>query len=246
MPEAQVKGLALSSLIALICKSDSAVVKAVSSKFSLMLQKYIVFFNERRIEINQNFNRKITDIQKNILTETEKSFILHEFDRFKNDRNLSVLTISIDNIDAKLVFFYFCSLFRNILAAGGLVRNQNNEILIIKRFGCWDLPKGKKEKNEKLRTAAFREVEEETGISCSVITKKLPVTYHIYIDKKGREILKTTHWFEMLYTGNQIPVPQTQENIEDVIWLPFLKIDTFYRNTYASLANLLQEYLNKK
>lgn len=246
MPEAQVNGLALSSLIALICKSDSAVVKAVSSKFSLMLQKYIVFFNERRIEINQNFNLKKTDIQRYELTETEKLFIRQEYNHFKNDQNHSVLTISIENINAKHVFFYFCSLFKNIPAAGGVVRNHNNEILIIKRFGFWDLPKGKKEKREKLRAAALREVEEETGISYSVITKKLPVTYHIYTDKKGREILKTTHWFEMLYNGNQTLVPQTQENIEEVIWLPILKIDTFYQNTYASLENLLHTYLSKK
>ena len=51
-----------------------------------------------------------------------------------------------------------------IIAAGGLVTNENNELLMIFRRGKWDLPKGKLDKGETIEECAIREVEEETGI----------------------------------------------------------------------------------
>src|SRR5690606_38316271 len=51
-----------------------------------------------------------------------------------------------------------------VKAAGGLVDNELNEFLFIKRLGKWDLPKGKLEEGEKMKETALREVEEECGI----------------------------------------------------------------------------------
>jgi hypothetical protein len=53
--------------------------------------------------------------------------------------------------------------FKLIQASGGIVFNQKNEILLIKRLGKWDLPKGKIKKSETLEECAIREIEEETG-----------------------------------------------------------------------------------
>ena len=48
--------------------------------------------------------------------------------------------------------------FTYIRAAGGLVFNDANELLMIVRRGKWDLPKGKVEAGEDVVTAALREV----------------------------------------------------------------------------------------
>src|SRR5215831_17279724 len=58
----------------------------------------------------------------------------------------------------------FFKKFSLITAAGGLVKNEKDEILMIFRRGKWDLPKGKMDKNEKLEVCAVRELEEETGL----------------------------------------------------------------------------------
>ena len=50
--------------------------------------------------------------------------------------------------------------FKLILAAGGLVKKQQ-DYLFIYRNGKWDLPKGKLENNETFSQCALREVEEE-------------------------------------------------------------------------------------
>ena len=58
----------------------------------------------------------------------------------------------------------FKSKIKVIFASGGIVKNDNNQILFIYRRGKWDLPKGKAEKGESIRETAVREVIEETGI----------------------------------------------------------------------------------
>jgi len=42
---------------------------------------------------------------------------------------------------------------RKIIAAGGLVTNENNELLMIFRRGKWDLPKGKADEGETVKHA---------------------------------------------------------------------------------------------
>ena len=45
----------------------------------------------------------------------------------------------------------FFSQYRIIKAAGGLVLNERDEVLLIYRRNKWDLPKGKVDEGEKLR-----------------------------------------------------------------------------------------------
>src|SRR5690606_30154599 len=104
-----------------------------------------------------------------------------------------------------------------VIAAGGLVKNKDNEVLFIKRNGKWDLPKGRVERKEAIEDAAIRETEEETGVAELKIIKPLQITYHLF-KRNGVTKLKETHWFEMFspYTGNL--TPQINEGITKVRW----------------------------
>src|ERR1700704_2258892 len=68
--------------------------------------------------------------------------------------------------------------FTLVQAAGGLVINEKNEILMIFRRGSWDLPKGKLDNGEKLEECAIREVKEETGLNNVLPISPLMITYH--------------------------------------------------------------------
>src|SRR5690349_14410386 len=59
---------------------------------------------------------------------------------------------------------YLRSKFKVVKAAGGLIRKKE-KFLMIYRLKKWDLPKGKREKNEKYKQTAVREVQEECNIS---------------------------------------------------------------------------------
>lgn len=144
------------------------------------------------------------------------------------------------NPDLELLFSFFSAQFKIIEAAGGLVRNQKNEWLFIFRNDKWDLPKGKIEKGEKIKTAAIREVEEECGIGELSIVKELPCTYHIYfINEKA--ILKRTYWFEMTCEDDSKLIPQIEEGITEVKWIAAKDLKQVYENTYESILEVLKE-----
>jgi len=139
----------------------------------------------------------------------------------------------------------FNSLFKKINAAGGIVKNNKGEYLFIKRLGLWDLPKGKLHKKESSRDGAIREVGEETGLTDLIITKQLPCSYHIYKNNFGKEILKETHWFEMIVKGDQNLVPQKEEDISEVRWFSAPELEIPLHATYESLRHLWGQYMQE-
>lgn len=125
-------------------------------------------------------------------------------------------------------------------AAGGFVTNDNNEVLMIFRNGKWDLPKGGKEKNEKLKLTAVREVEEETGAKDLKVLKKLNKTYHIF-KRNGRYKLKITQWYWMTTDYNGDFSPQVEEGIEEAKWISLEHQDCFLSHSYENIKLVFQE-----
>lgn len=118
----------------------------------------------------------------------------------------------------KQLFKDFKSLYKRIDAAGGLVFNNDEELLFIYRRGYWDLPKGKIDPGEKKKAAAVREVMEETGLQKVEIISKYKKTYHTYRLKSGKRVLKYTYWYLMQAFDFDL-VPQAEEDIEQAVWM---------------------------
>ncbi len=109
---------------------------------------------------------------------------------------------------------------KQIKAGGGVLYRRSNydvEVLLIKRNGVWDLPKGKLEEGEEIGQCAVREVAEEVGISMPDIDQYLCDTYHEY-EESGELIGKTTVWYSMIHKPNVEMSPQTEEGITDLQW----------------------------
>ncbi len=144
--------------------------------------------------------------------------------------------------DDKSLFKSLKSLYRVIKAAGGIIVNPSGELLFIYRLDRWDLPKGKCEDLEKSRETAVREVEEETGLTCD-ITGKEGVTYHTYMDRRGRRVLKKTNWYAMRSLKNQKVKVQVEEEITDHKWMTpesFLQGDF---PTYRTIQDLVTKWV---
>lgn len=152
-------------------------------------------------------------------------------------------TISFEHESLEKLLNDFKQYFRYIKAAGGLVLNPNNELLVITRHNIPDLPKGKAEQGETPEITALREVEEECSISNLKIIKKLQPSYHIYIHK-DKKVLKKTDWYKMSYSGNETPVPQAIEDITDVQWLSKEKVKSLVEKTYRNLKHHFNLFLN--
>ena len=133
----------------------------------------------------------------------------------------------------------FCANYMLIEAAGGLVYNDKNQLLMIFRNGKWDLPKGKLEVGENIEQCAIREVEEECGVSGLIIMKQLQETYHTY-EINGEKILKCTYWFKMKSSFKDNLVPQTEEGITAVVWVNEADIAKKLENSFGNIVELLK------
>lgn len=132
-----------------------------------------------------------------------------------------------------------------VVAAGGLVKNDNSEVLFIKRNGKWDLPKGSIEINETIEEAAIRETEEETGVEGLQIVRPLQVTYHFF-KRNGKLRLKETFWFEMKTSFSGKFIPEKKEGIKKVVWKNQKKTLKALRKSYANIRELFCDEITLK
>ncbi|MBL7748669.1 MAG: NUDIX domain-containing protein [Chitinophagaceae bacterium] len=138
----------------------------------------------------------------------------------------------------------FYKKFTLVLAGGGLVENEKKEVLLIHRRGKWDLPKGKLDKGETLEKCALREVEEETGLTGVQLLAPLLITYHTY-HEGTKFILKESHWYTMQVKGQQTLVPQLEEQIHAIEWVPKKKLGPYMQDCFPSVTDVLQTCLDK-
>ncbi len=103
-----------------------------------------------------------------------------------------------------------------VQAAGGVVWRRGSgglEILLVHRpkYDDWSLPKGKLDAGETSEKAALREVEEETGLRCSLGAELPPVTY---ADRHGRA--KVVRYWAMEPVGGQF---SPNHEVDEVRWV---------------------------
>ncbi|PCJ64137.1 MAG: NUDIX hydrolase [Bacteroidetes bacterium] len=131
--------------------------------------------------------------------------------------------------------------FNYQIAAGGIVENKQGKILLMKRLGKWDLPKGKLDKGETIEECALREIEEETGASELSVESSFAETYHTYY-RNEKWIIKHTHWYIVACADSSKLSPQFEEDIEQVAWVDFDTIDVLKIDTYPAIQKLLKLY----
>jgi 8-oxo-dGTP pyrophosphatase MutT (NUDIX family) len=198
---------------------------------------YKVFFNDRKVFLTDNFEKHFKTKYGLFYKYQNQEELEDLLDFYRNLRKIDTLYIIHEDIEELRNYFRSCYL--NISAAGGLVKDKQGRILIIKRRNRWDLPKGKVDAKENFEQTAVREVTEECGIIDIKIIQPLLSTYHTYkID--GKPVLKKTTWFEMLYTGTRKPEPQLKEHITEVKWFDKSELGEVMKNTYQSILDVFR------
>lgn len=132
-----------------------------------------------------------------------------------------------------------------IKAAGGLVLNEKQEILMIFRRGKWDLPKGKLDDGETIEACAVREVMEETGLTKLDLGPLITITHHTYFDTwLKEEVMKETYWFQMYADTNQSLIPQTEEDIETIEWVSPANLVDKLSNSYDTIVEVVRKLIS--
>ncbi len=139
--------------------------------------------------------------------------------------------------DLEKLWHDFQAIFKPIGAAGGVVKNGKDEVLMIFRRNNWDLPKGKIDDGESPEAAAVREIQEETGLNDVKLGDFICFTYHTY-EMKGKRILKKTWWYTMT-TPEMTLTPQTSEDIEQAVWVELQNFLNTKPTIYGSILDVL-------
>lgn len=204
-----------------------------------MYNDYKIYYNNSVVlitakeQINQNF-AKVMSNEKQIADFFTKNCVV--FDGLTDQDVLAI------NRHPGEVMCNFMDKAEIVIAGGGIVLNENNEVLLIHRKGKWDLPKGKIELNESIKAGAEREVEEETGVKIAEVADKPVVTYHAY-KLKGKNCLKQTEWYEMTaQPGQHQLTPQADEGIDEVRWVKRADLPSYFPLCYRMVADLLAPY----
>ena len=192
------------------------------------------------------FNQKPIILTTKLVSQSEESPIF--FIKYTS-RKMLVSALKSKKIQSLYLFHakeeklwqLFLAMFKVVEAAGGIVTHrETNNILFIYRNNKWDFPKGRIEKNESVKEAAVREVEEETGVEGLHIDRPLPTTFHIF-SRNGKYRLKKTYWYEMSTVYSGTLYPQTAEGIEKSQWKSANEINTLFENAYANIQLLWEK-----
>ena len=209
------------------------------------MQKYKIFYNNVRLIVVKHESSYLTE------TSPENCFF------FDSSQDITILFEHFLDLEQDLDLLYeyesedeqimqaLCDFFIFQRAAGGIVF-KDKSILSIFRNNRWDFPKGHIEANETDADAALREVTEETGIDNLTIEKDLDYTYHVYKNEDNQFVLKETHWYQMRTSSDKTLVPQTEEGISAVKWIPFSQRKVVVENTYPAIVELLKKCGCKK
>lgn len=189
-------------------------------------------------------NKPILLVSHTLLHDVPKSYTILE--GAKSNNFTTALNLLSSNIDGVAIVDDEATLLKELLwsfyslhSAGGVVLNENNELLMIYRRGKWDLPKGKQDDGEHIETCAIREVKEETGLVNVSLEKKITNTMHIY-PMSGNYILKHTAWYEMSSTSKEILIAQKEEQIEKVVWVNKKEIPQLLANSFKTISDVLK------
>ena len=102
---------------------------------------------------------------------------------------------------------------KRVEAAGGVVVRDGLVCLVHRpRYDDWSLPKGKLDAGESFEQAALREVEEETGLVCSLEEELAPIEYH---DRKDRP--KVVRYWRM--TVVEDPGFEPNDEVDELRWM---------------------------
>ena len=203
---------------------------------------FTVYFQERQLTICDNAELENINPNSAILFPKSEEEIAQHIEYFKTHSGTTNLAICTESPEEG--YKILCSGYTIITAAGGVIENENGEILLILRNAKWDLPKGKQEDEESAEETAIREVCEECGIDLESIRIDRFIcttahTYNIY----GPENLKHTHWFYMRLKGHNSLKPQTEENITDIVWVKREELPHYTNNTYPSIIEVLNTFM---
>lgn len=161
----------------------------------------------------------------------KKSSAEHSFHICRHDKLLVSSTIGV--CCTRNEYFLYFEMDKNVIEkAGGIVISNSKPIRLVMLFRVenddWSFPKGHVESGETFEAAALREVEEETGLKGTIISK-LPVLEYTHVSEKCVNV----HMYAMKCTQKNNFKPEHKR--DKVVWVPLAEVSK--KLTYENLSS---------
>lgn len=196
------------------------------------------------------FFRFLSAASADVAKEGEPTYVVGESEQLTPEVLLSAIglhhSLNILCANPQSTLEAFCERLVVVRAAGGLVENSAGDILMIRRKGWPDLPKGHIDEGESSEQAAIREVQEETGLCEVEIVAPLCTTRHFH-NAYGRWEVKQTDWYLMYAEGeNPTLTPQEGEQITSAEWLRARRLWNAVEESYSTIKVVFEKFLEYK